>query len=33
VEEEAPTVEGRGDEDVVDVEIEEEAETGEEALR
>ena len=33
VEEEAPDAAGRGDEDVVDVEVEEEAETGEEALR
>ncbi|MET1009011.1 MAG: ATP-dependent chaperone ClpB [Gaiellaceae bacterium] len=33
VEEESPATEGRGDEDVVDVEIEEEAEAGEEALR
>jgi hypothetical protein len=31
--EEAPDAAGRGDEDVVDVEVEEEAETGEEALR
>ena len=33
VEEEAPDAAGRGDEDVVNVEVEEEAETGEEALR